>query len=324
MNKLEIIYILQSVRDSHSFYLNDGQVLIDGINLDRLEEPVKCEDCHFSHWCEEHQNEISAFPWFQELKENHIELHNKFSVLFFESMRKYNPKTFDQLLVRFETLKSEANTFNGKLDDIETELHIMTDDEFTKIVSNETAENEQEMKSIDIEQYDDNDVANLDKESLKQVEVDTSVTLKQDIKSQDNKVVRSEPSAHEYEESTNTIMDSETSSKHITLKEQNIVQLQQKKELSQLELVHLEETQKLTLQSAEQLEQSYCLKQQEIELEQKDNEGLIAFKDNARNEVLDNLNEITEIKLGLKDFIHDLETKISDAQVKQDMDKSSI
>ena len=347
MDKQEIISILQQARVSHDILLNDGQVLIDGINLDKVEEPIKCDDCQFSHWYVEHESKISAFTWFQELKETHINLHNKFSVLFFESMRKYSPKTLDQLLVRFEALKSEADLFNAKLDEVEEELEHMPDTEFSKFVSSQPTIDDNSFQKIDIEEYEDALVVDEQLELVKELDEEnvkhTSAHSSNSEEGNSSDTNGQEPVSAELTISDmgipkNNLSDTKNYSKnqsvsnknpesadiHITLKERNIVQLQQEKELSQLELVHLDNTQKLNIQSAEQLEQSFILKLKEIEIDKNDNDNLLAFKNNTRKDALTGLNEITDTERNLKNLIEDLQMKSEEAQLKQERDISNI
>ena len=336
MNKQEITSIFEEARASHKYFLIDGQVLLDGINLDRLEEPVKHEDCDLTHWCKSHVDEISTFPWFQELKVSHTNLHNKFSVLFYESMRKYNPKTFDQLLERFEALKSESETFYSKLDEIESEIMLMSEDEFNKTMSDHAQELDKSMQSIDIDKYEDdikvNEAEQLDKVVYTTDDVDSAEGLGNSEKYDSNnntdkkRTMTYESNNDEKDYIVPEIKSAnlETIKTHISLKEQNINQLQQQKKLSELELAHLEETQKLTLQSAEQLENSFNLKQQEIELDHKDNDRLITFKNNTRTETLESLNDIAESTQLIREQMQDLEKQILEGQIKQESDKSSI
>lgn len=345
MNKQEIRNILQEARTTHDFYINDGQVLLDGINLDRLEEPVPLEECHLTHWCVSHHDSISDFPWFIDLKESHSKLHNKFSVLFHESMRKYNPKTFDQLLERYDDLKAEAQIFNTKLEEAEAEIENMPEEQFTNISS---VEANSSMQSIDIAGYeevsDTENAIDLDNnqngDSRQDTEIDIVDIDKNDIDTSDNQThhdIDKNTSKHfantsasdndknqqENHADENGIDNSETIKKHISLKEQNIAQLQQEKELSQLELAHLEETQKLTLQSVKQIDKSFNLKQQEIELDHKDNDQLLTFKSNARTETVENLDDITEKTQSVREQIKSLENQILEDQAKRDADKSS-
>jgi len=347
MDKQEIISILQQARVSHGFFIDDGQVLIDGINLDKIEEPIQCDDCQFSHWYVEHEIKISAFTWFQELKQIHINLHNKFSVLFFESIRRHSPKTFDQLLVRFEALKSEADSFNAKLDEVEEELGHMSDTEFSKLVSSLPTIDDKSFKKIDIEEregtliiddhlelvneLDEEDVKDTSADSSNSVEVNSSDINGQEsvsaiLSNSDIDISKINLSDTKNYSKTQRVSNKNTESTdiHITLRERNIVQLQQKKELSQLELVHLENTQKLNLKSAEQFEQSFTLKLQEIEIDKNENDNLLEVKNNTRKDALTNLNKITETKLNLKDLIEDLQIKSTEAQLKQERDISSI
>ncbi len=348
MDKQEIRNILQEARASHDFFVNDGQVLLDGINLDRLEQPVPLEECHLTHWCNSNQSFDSDFPWFKELTVSHANLHDKFNVLFHESMRKYNPKTFDQLLERFNDLKTDAEIFNSKLNEIESEIDNMPEDAFT---TSEKEDSNESMHSIDIIEFDEaidnpsknesNSNENMSYQNFQEnLDIDHTDVTKNIERSDNNKKAEFEEKStikqfdessrldtrnnnQEYSVFDNPIDNSETIKLHISLKEQNIAQLQQQKELSQLELAHLEETHKLTLQGANQLEKSYGLKQQEIELDQKDNNQLVSFKSNIRQETKDKLSDITKNKETIRQEIEDLEQQITDDQIKQESDKSS-
>jgi len=134
MEKQEIISFIEDVRVSHDDWLEQGKIILDGLNLDRLEEPVRYSECDFSHWCASNKNKVSAFSWFEELQQLHEQLHKTYSDLFYDSMRKYNPKTMGELLELFESLKSESVLFKNKLDEIESELYKISFDSFNDLV----------------------------------------------------------------------------------------------------------------------------------------------------------------------------------------------
>ena len=106
----------------------------------------------------------------------------------------------------------------------------------------------------------------------------------------------------------------ENTNRLITLKEQQIIQLNEEKEFSALELSHIENTQALVQKSIEQLEKYFILKYQEIEAEQKDNDNFIDFKLNTKSKIEKELSEIQKNQNTLKTKIQDLEQKALEDQ----------
>ncbi|MEH6455230.1 MAG: hypothetical protein V7749_02845 [Cocleimonas sp.] len=367
MQKQEIINVLREVRDSHIIWVKQGKIIVDGINLDRLEEPVAYDECDFSHWCESSKNKISAFSWFDEVQEIHTKLHQVHSDLFFGSIRKYKPKTINELVESFELLKTESKSFKEKLDQAESDLYKMSDDNFEDLViksnsdyvapitenssiseesedntsqdldhkidattnhpnteiketeehSRKQSDHDSMMNNIDIDIYDNYRNPFDELESVVAVSVETSNEHEaiEENKIIDTEFVLSKNEIHEMIPMINTDVNIK---RRISLKEQNIIQLQQEKELILLEVNHLEQTQNLTQKSVEQLEQYYASKQEEVELEQKDNGGFIAFKNNAKKQVEDELIDIQEKQSTLNKNIQDLEKQNIEDELEQD------
>jgi len=346
MEKQEIINTILDARDTHAVWLQQGKIILNGINLDRLEEPVDLSDCDFSHWCESNKSNISAFSWYQELQQLHKKLHQKYKDLFFDSIRKYNPKTIGELQQRFESLKSESILFNSKLEEIEVDLNNISDESFNDLVvkslsddttqvvegcahnnvedtsdvsgevsPTEAEENKQEMQEVDIDQY---------KVNHNPFDVLESIEVSIDAKQKDSKELTDENTAIDITAPVTKQKDvvqalniSASVSRNISLKKQSIVQLKQEKELTTLELFHLEETQKLTQQSVEQLEQYYALKQEEIDAEHTNNGGFLKFKTDKKVLIEDELTDIGEKKSDIKSGINDLEKQNAEDDLHQ-------
>jgi len=134
MEKKEIIDVLREAQISHSSLVNDGQILLDGLNLETIEQPVDPEDCKFTTWFNDNDIFLNYFPWFQGLKDIHDKILSKYRVLFFESMRKYNPKTFGQLTESHESLKDEYSLFHKISNEIITEMEVMSEDDYNKFL----------------------------------------------------------------------------------------------------------------------------------------------------------------------------------------------
>ncbi len=135
MEKKEIIRVILDVRASHVVWVKQGKIILNGVNLDTLQEPAEYSECEFSHWCESNKSNVSAFSWFKELQKAHQKLHQSYSDLFFGSMRKYKPKTMNELMEDFEALESASTAFKQKLDEVESEVYQMSDVSFNNLVT---------------------------------------------------------------------------------------------------------------------------------------------------------------------------------------------
>lgn len=368
MEKKEIIRVILDVRASHVVWVKQGKIILNGVNLDTLQEPAEYSECEFSHWCESNKSNVSAFSWFKELQKAHQKLHQSYSDLFFGSMRKYKPKTMNELMEDFEALESASTAFKQKLDEVESEVYQMSDVSFnnlvtkslfydevesvnvsdvnvskpidiedtltpeTKVLETKQQDDSQEMESVDINQYDSYQNPFHELESISTI---TEVKQTDSDKEKDKDKVEAEDldaesagdisAAVTDNKDVNPVkLSASSANRHVSLKEQSIIQLQQEKEFSKLELAHLEETQKLTQQSVEQLEQYYALKQQEIELEQLDNGGFIEFKANAKKQAEDELADIEEKKSTLKHDITDLAKQNVEDQLEQEEDQKEV
>ena len=364
MEKKSIISAIHDVRTSHVLWVKQGKIIVDGVNLDTLQEPTEFSECEFTLWCESNKSNVSAFSWFKELQQIHQKLHQSYSDLFFGSMRKYKPKTMNELMEGFESLKSESTSFKEKLDKVESELYQMSDVSFNNLVTKSlfydeiesvnvsdvnvskptdieeplTAETEvletkqlgddQKMQVVDINRYDSHRNPFDELESMRtitEVTQSDSAKEKEKVEDSDAESAGDISAAVTDNKDVNPIKLSASGvNRHVSLKEQSIIQLQQEKEFSKLELAHLEETQKLTQQSVEQLEQYYALKQQEIELEKLDNGEFIEFKANAKKQAEDELADIEEKKSTLKHDITDLAKQNVEDQLEQEEDQKEV
>ena len=326
MQKQEIINILQDVRDSNKEWIKQGKIIVDGMNLDLLEEPVDAEDSDFSKWCDLNEDKVSSFSWFEELQLKQQEIHEAYSDLFFGCMRKYKPKTRNELMDDYELLCTKTELFKDTLNDIESQVNEMSDKDFDDSMTNsetEVSEVEQEndtdteeMQTINIDKFDDSQ--NSEPETIALHE-SVDEEIKDTMEDVDSSIF--DKNLDEVNLAAKSLANA---SRKISLKEQSIVQLQQEKELSKLELSHIEETQKLTKQSIEQLDEYYTLKQEEIELEKTDNAGFIEFKTNAKKQAEADITAIEEKRLSLTKSITDLEELNHDEQLKQEENKKEV
>ena len=110
----------------------------------------------------------------------------------------------------------------------------------------------------------------------------------------------------------------ESLDRHISLKEQSIIQIKQEKDLTELELKHLEETERLSQQGLKQIEQQLSLKKKEIELEALDNNALIKLNTEARDKTKECLTSIEESKSTLKSEIVELQKKNTEDEIKKE------
>ena len=400
MKKQDISNIIKDVRNSHDSWMIQGRIILDGINLDRVEEPVDHTECCFGQWCESNKNKILALPPLEQLEQLHQEFHETYKHLFFDSMRKYNPCTMDQLLERFEALKDTSAEFNTKLNEVEAELFSLSDEGFDELIEksirsyeqniknnssecsskcssnnkasdesadeatiNEVTENETTEVNADIEfedpnseiefeefQLDDTDTISPNNEKsskegqdMQDIDINEYEVIDQNpfdelesvnpviIKPQNNldklskkdepievseKVSFAKPDQSKIKNADVLLELVQPMNRMISLKEQNIIQLKEEKELTKLELAHIESTQDLTQKSLDQLEKYFILKQQEIDVEQENNSNFLDFKNKAKTEIEEELTEIKDKKSSLKNDIQDLEKKNVEDDIK--------
>jgi len=340
MNKYTLISFLQEAQASRVSLLEFGQVLIDGVNLERAEEPAKCIDTDFMTWFDGQHELIHTMSWYKDLKMVHRQYLQAYKDLYVETMRMYNPKTLEELLEHYSQLEYESNNLRRILDEIEVDIRGLSDQEYEKlglddekegtiefteesnyveennheaeIVESNDNDDELQMETIDIEK-DDIDVIDSTTDEDEDNEPD-ELEVKNASEEQDYESENEEKSSINTRTSLlgniqNNVQSEAIISQHISLKEQDIKQLEQEKELTELELTHLEERHKLTEQSVEQLEHYYNLKQEEVETEQQDNERLLEFKIQEWKTANNEIAEFDTKKHKLDKTIEDLETE---------------
>jgi len=353
MNKQEIIDVLNDVQEAHRTNLRQVKIILDGVNLDKLDEPLLYIETDFSLWFESNKDKICAFSWSNEIPKFIEGIHKNYSDLFYGSMRKYNPKTLSVLVEESDLLKDDSELIASKIDKIQSELYQMSDRAFDELVAKslddfetksfesdnvsdgdkdlDINESDKGMKHIDINKYDGyrnpfdaletlNTIENSDDEELNGAAKESAAENFDQTEIAEDKTEVIELSTVIIDEK-NEILDltrAANLNRNISLKEHNILQLKQEKELIQLELNHLEETQKLTQQSVEQLEQYYTLKKEEAVSEQSDNGGFIDFKIEAKKQAELELAEIQDQQSSLQTTITDLEQQNVEDEIQQD------
>ncbi len=368
MKKQEILKVISDARSAHEAWIDQGPFIADAINLDGLIEPSSYDESDLYTWLKKNKSSISAFEWFKELEQVHVQAHYSYSDLFENATRKYNPKTRDELLEEFKIVKTDVVDFNNKLDQIEDSISKMSDSvyldyvlksnavsrkfevnqdkpseiieeqsdkqitteadntiesvndantaNFTHIENSESeteekqentidskplSNNTDEMKTIDIVEFEDNDESKNQQDTSAKSVVDNIEAVEQES------VIDNAKLANEYQQLKTGLNSTDTLEKHIALKEQNINRLIKEKELSEQELSHLEETQKLSQQGLDQLEQHLQLKQEENELEQLDSEKLLETNTIERDKTKQQLDQIEAKKQTLKNELSELE-----------------
>ena len=314
MNKQLVIDAVRAAKEYHFDLVDQGQILIDGLNTDSAMPPEDCTECHFGKWFyTEEGSTLRDFVWYTELKQQHEELHSSYSVLYYESMRMYNPKPRNELLERFTTLILKRNALSKKLDEVESILEKISDTEFVENLvealaveeqveetefpeeqTNDAIHNLNEDESgknsndnddkgtfseADSEKIDDlidpldervNEVLVQDSDKMQDIDIHSiesdsfEVDVLEEKNSNEVESLVETPVKSSHVDETISNSTNPTSDLMLKLKEQDIVQLSQEKELTETELSQLKERQKLTQQSIQQLEQYYLAKQQEF------------------------------------------------------------
>ncbi len=291
MNKEQVVAIIQSAHQSHQKWVEHGKILIDGFNLDTAEVPVKTIDCKFGMWLDAEGSEMRQFPWYQEIKELHEKTHKSYSILYFESMRKYNPKTRIELIECFEDLENNSNELLIKLEETQKYLKNIFDTEFEEIL----CKTDHPASQSDVS--DEESQENSGKTAVTDLNSEPVQITKEHSNRGNAEMLYIDINDMQQESIPQSIPQSLTAStdpfqQRTYLKQQDIKQLEQEKELTQLELKQLKERKKLIQQGIQQLEQYYLLKNQEIELWQSENNAIETQKldlSNNKQQQLDQL-----------------------------------
>ena len=125
MKKEKVISIIKNAIESHEVWIKHGQILIDGLNLENAQAPLSCEDCEFHLWFNSNGKKLRNFSWYTEINNIHTKFHKSYSVLYYESMRMYNPKTRAELIERFNDLELRYNSYQKLLNEVHEELDDM-------------------------------------------------------------------------------------------------------------------------------------------------------------------------------------------------------
>jgi len=311
MNKEQVIEILQHAHEDHQTWVRHGQILIDGLNLENAIAPVKCTDCEFGLWFYAEGTELQNFAWYKEIKEIHDKTHESYNVLYFESMRMYNPKTRTELIKRFEDLEKNSSELLGKLEETQEYLSNILDTEFEEQLLENT--NEEPVSEAEI---------------TKEESIEDSLEKKAELKMQEIDINFMDHDKDKSIESQSNVQAAESkfdpSGQRQILKQQYLKQMEQEKELTQLELNQLKERQKLIEQGVEQLQQYYQLKNQEIELDLLESNELETRKlevSNYKQEDLDLLNKQIQKKLLELDQLEMVDQKLEKKKLQEEQEE---
>ncbi|WP_299875885.1 hypothetical protein [uncultured Cocleimonas sp.] len=386
MKKEKVISIINSAIESHEVWVKHGQILIDGLNLDTAQAPLDCEDCEFHLWFNSNGTRLRNFSWYKEVNDIHTKFHKSYSVLYYESMRMYNPKTRAELIERFDDLNVHSNAYQKLLKEIHEELDDMIVADFEeKLVDEEVVIEEEHPSAADskvtedvkadtkatedknvAEKEDDHDSSHEHKsDSIEITPVNIEESHDQENDKQEVEELKADlakpvefnkteklDSPIDYLDNNNSELDIDdipedailemNASQHIPtveinnnesapvqgfvstsstdpyqqrqyLKQQDIKQIEQEIELTQLELNQFKERQKLTQQSIQQLEQYYLLKHQEMEINQREHTELETRKlevKNLKEKELANLDQQARRKIQELDQLEMVDQKL--------------
>jgi len=315
MKKEKVISIIKNALESHEVWIKHGQILIDGLNLDTAQAPLSCDDCEFHLWFNSNGTKLRNFSWYNEVNDIHNKFHKSYSVLYYESMRMYNPKTRKELIERFDELELQSNAFQKLLKEVHEELDEMIvsdyedklvdeeiqDDSREGLVATNTevfttdkkVEEKPEEKTTDIkdsvklsQSEEKLEVEELKADLEKPIDFDHTFEKDDDYSKEDTADFTNDAVIEMQTEHSNPTSDKKQSvssavqgfmstnssdpyQQRQLLKQQDIKQIEQEIELTQLELNQFKERQKLTQQGINQLEQYYLLKHQEMDIDQR-------------------------------------------------------
>ncbi len=312
MNKEKVISIIKNARESHEIWIKHGQILIDGLNLENAQAPLSCEDCEFDLWFNSNGTKLRNFSWFKEVNKQHEKFHKSYSVLYYESMRMYNPKTRAELIERFDELELQSNQYNKLLKDVYAELDEMIVADFEEKLVDEEIQTEKNKVKEDFNTEKKESVLSvenklkhqtIEKQEVEELKAELESPISFENESEKPTVyaiddiakdtvieIQSEQPVAELKPKVNvpvqgfmSTSSSDPYQQRQFLKQQDLKQIEQETELTQLELNQFKERQKLTQQSIKQLEQYYLLKHQEMELDQREHTELETQKLEAKN-----------------------------------------
>jgi len=240
-NKTKTITRIQNAVDSHTLWLDQAKLLVEGKSTHTVRKPIACTECEFGVWFYSEGQLLNSFPWFKEVDALHKEFHEAYRTLFERADEVYDEKTLDKLKGCFSSLEVQSGLLVDKLEKIKTVLEEISDEVFEE-KSNATAINSEEViEEPSVEEAHYEELSSGDKLS---------------------------PSIMSFQ------MDSKQLEMHKQLKEFDLVQLQQEQELTEQELKQLDTRQTLTNQGVEQVSQYQQLKQEEITQQLSDHQEL--------------------------------------------------
>ncbi len=92
MKKAEILSSLQEARLAHAKWVLSGRKLLDGVDLDQVQRPLKCTDCTFGKWFYSHHAYIKNVSGFTSIEELHFQFHHIYETLYTNAPRVHKSK----------------------------------------------------------------------------------------------------------------------------------------------------------------------------------------------------------------------------------------
>jgi hypothetical protein len=130
LDRESTIGIISSARESSEYCVKQGAILVECVDLHEADIPLGVTDCKFGKWLESHRVGLNNFIWYMDLQKSFDKFHKVYCELYYGAVRKYNPKTKDQLEQCFMRLKIESKILSSKLDGVKNQLLELSDTDF--------------------------------------------------------------------------------------------------------------------------------------------------------------------------------------------------
>lgn len=272
MNNKKAIETIEESKKEIESWMTHARLLLTGENIDQVQEPIACDECCLGEWINSDADVLKGKIWFNELVALHENSHAAYSKLYHETLRIYNPKTYDQLKQYFVHLETVSNTLTKKLDMAKEELGEMPELQSLKIkepaaLNSEIDTNAEESKEVIIEELDNPSSSDLDSSSNPVIDDNISDNSVDPINttSETPSIEAQKAEILSDLNSANGSLDEnlENNDLYRLIEEQNRQHVEHNKDLLLLEIKQLDERKKLILQGIEQLQKFQSLKQKE-------------------------------------------------------------
>lgn len=243
MNNTKALENIEEARNEIKKWLDDAKSLLSGdMTEHNIQEPVSCTDCSFGVWLQSEEQSQKGKIWFDEIAYVHRKSHEAFSTLYHETQRIYNPKSCDELQEYYSHLEMRSNALVDILAEAEEWLREET---VVEVKTQQDTIIEDIKVDLEIPPFD---IADSFTESEKYLD---------EYNNDEINIIETNVISETVPDTNNSLFEQ--------LKEQDLIQIEHKKELLKLEVKQLEDRHTLTKQGIDQLKQYQLLKQKEQE-----------------------------------------------------------